>query len=447
MQQFIDGDERAWAELEQRAGQACVCFDHQPLPPGAEPPRTRVGFEVHRTTGVATLHVAAGGRYGGDNQSVSQWLTDGLICFNSFAGLMRWVRGELAAAYHQPGGESPALAPEQITDLDAVQQNAPRHGAGLYLDEAELDAALAQSVRGQEEAIKTMAAAASRHLARVRPRRPGVLFSVGPTGVGKTHAARALPWAMRQTAGQDTRFGFLRLDMSEYQEAHRVSQLLGAPQGYVGYSDGSQLLDALTANPRQVVLFDEIEKAHPAILRALMNAMDAGRLSSAARTEAGGREVDCSQALFIFTSNIDADGILSDLADENARRDPARRDEVCRKRLLAANLAPEIVGRIGRFMVFWPLTQQARAEIAVMAVVEVADEYGLEMVHVDPAIVVKILGSSENMDFGARVDRYAVDDLLGPAMARAGAAGLTGQVEVLDGEQGEGPRVVGRAVA
>src|SRR5205807_2293117 len=104
-----------------------------------------------------------------------------------------------------------------------------------------------------------------------------VVFAVGPSGVGKTRTAEAMAQVLREVDEDNEAYQFLRLDMTEYQEAHRVSQLIGAPQGYIGHGEGSQLIDALRANRRTIVLFDEIEKAHPAILRVLMNAMDAGR--------------------------------------------------------------------------------------------------------------------------------------------------------------------------
>ncbi len=445
MLQFIHGNAGEWADLERRAIGACICFQGQDLPPGAEPRQARVGFEVKASSGEAWLYVDAGGTYRGAHEEVGRWITDGQRRFGDFDALMRWVCRELGAAFEQSTVCAPATDPGQVTDLDAVETATGQTTAGLYLDEDALADALSRRVRGQPEALRTMAALASRHLARRRPRRPAVMFAVGPTGVGKTLSAESLPLAMRQVAERDTGHGFVRLDMSEYQEAHRVSQLLGAPQGYVGYDDGSQLLDALSANPRQVVLFDEIEKAHPAILRALMNAMDAGRLSSAARAEGGSREVDCRQALFIFTSNIDADGILGDLDDQETRRDRARRDEVCRRRLGAAGLAPEIVGRIGRFMVFWPLSPEARAEVAVLAVVEVGEEYGLQVAHVEPEIINRVLAHGADVSFGARVDRYTVDDLLGPALARAAAAGMSGEVQVVWEE--DEPRVMAHEVA
>ena len=431
MRQFIDGSEHEWTQLRRRAERACICFPGQTLPPGADPTAARVGFEVNPRTGRALLFVDEGCAYAGPVASVNRWLQEGKLDFDSFDQLVGWVRGDLAAAFTGAVPSQQAVDPGRITDLQQVGEGSTGRASVLYLDKEDLIEALELRVRGQRLAVEVMAGMVSRQLARIQPRRPAVLFSVGPTGVGKTHAARSLPAALRQAAGADPGYGFLRLDMSEYQEAYRVSQLLGSPQGYVGHDEGSQLLDALMSNPRHVVLFDEIEKAHPAILRALMNAMDAGRLSSAARTEGGSREVDCSKALFVFTSNIDAEGILADLAAPEASDDPARCDEVCRRRLRAAGLAPEIVGRIGRFMVFWPLSTEARAEIAVLAVVEVAEEYGLVVCHVDPEIVVSILKRSDTASFGARVDRYAVDEMLGPVLAKAAADCVRGRVKLI----------------
>ncbi|MDQ3181832.1 MAG: AAA family ATPase [Acidobacteriota bacterium] len=152
----------------------------------------------------------------------------------------------------------------------------------------------------------------SRHLARSNPRRPTTVFAVGPTGVGKTQTAETLARSLSRLMPNRQNFHFLRLDMSEYQERHRVSQLLGAPQGYIGYGEGAQLLDALAMYPRCVVLFDEIEKAHPDILRTLMNAMDAGRISSPHQNN-GNRQIDCRKAIFCFTSNLESSGILQEL--------------------------------------------------------------------------------------------------------------------------------------
>ena len=201
--------------------------------------------------------------------------------------------------------------------MAAVQEGIRDLHKPLYLDEEVLFQQLHKRILGQDDALKGLAAVMVRHLARQRPARPAVIFAVGPSGVGKTRTAEVMAQVLREFDDENNGYQFLRLDMTEYQEAHRVSQLIGAPQGYIGHGDGSQLADSLRANPRTIVLFDEIEKAHSAILRVLMNAMDAGRLSTAARS-ADGREIDCRHAVFMFTSNMDAKSILDELQSRSA---------------------------------------------------------------------------------------------------------------------------------
>lgn len=271
--------------------------------------------------------------------------------------------------------------------------------------------------------MRMLAKQVRRHLARSMPRRPATLVAVGPTGVGKTASAEYLSVALQHQLHDRQPYGYLRLDMSEYQEQFRVSQLLGAPQGYVGHDQGSQLVNTLRSNPRTIVLFDEIEKAHRDILRALMNAMDAGRLSSS-QAVGDGHEIDCRRAIFIFTSNLDADGILKDLTTRNGFGDRSATDDVCRSRLRLAGVAPELIGRIGCFLVFRPINRPARAEIVTLAITRVAEEYGVRVARIDPAVVGDILNVSQDHRFGVRPDEYLVDELLGSCFAEAAAGGL-----------------------
>jgi ATP-dependent Clp protease ATP-binding subunit ClpA len=220
--------------------------------------------------------------------------------------------------------------------------------------------------------------------------------------------------------------------MSEYQERHRISQLIGAPQGYVGYGEGAQLADKLRANPRTIVLFDEIEKAHPDILRALMNAMDAGRLSTAS-ANGGGHEIDCRRAVFIFTSNLDATEILQEIETRSVFGNRAAVDAVCRNHLRATGVAPELVGRIGCFLVFRPLHREARAEVVTLAIRRVAEEYGVHVVRIAATVVADILRASSPEGFGVRPDEYLVDEVLGPCLADAAATGSKERMEVIPG--------------
>lgn len=224
---------------------------------------------------------------------------------------------------------------ENLTDLSQVSESASSFEQRLKINPGQLFDKLSNQIRGQEAVLRRLSKKICQHLARQFPRRPATIFALGQTGVGKTQTAECLPAALRELNANHQDFHYLRLDMSEYQEKHRVSQLLGSPQGYVGYGDGSQLVDTLVAHPQSIILFDEIEKAHPDILRTLMNAMDAGRLSSASATSRG-REIDCRRAIFFFTSNIEVTEILSELENRNAFENVLLTDEICRKHLKKA---------------------------------------------------------------------------------------------------------------
>lgn len=306
-----------------------------------------------------------------------------------------------------------------LTDLSAVVHPSTEP-VTTVVDAGELYQTLSREVRGQGAALGTLAERAALHALRIHPKRPLTVFMVGPTGVGKTRTAEALARALTGAAG-----GHLRLDMSEFQEAHRVSQLFGSPQGYAGCGDGAVLLDTLAAHPRAVVVFDEIDKAHSAITRALMNGMDAGRLSRPSAKD-GTHTVDCTRAVFVFTSNQAADEIELALAAAGDEPEPFTVDAVCRRALGRAGVAPEIVGRIGCFLAFRPLSDRTLAEIVTLAIAEVATEYGITLASIDPAVVSMVLGAAHGSAHGARPYEYVIDARVAPAFVggRASGAGV-----------------------
>jgi ATP-dependent Clp protease ATP-binding subunit ClpB len=241
-----------------------------------------------------------------------------------------------------------------------------------------------------------------------------------------------LPSMLRELDPEGAGFAYLRIDCSELREAHRVSQLLGSPAGYIGYGDGAQLIDQLVANPKAIILFDEIEKAHPDVLKVLMNAIDCGRLSSPAR-RGNTREVDCRRAIFYFTTNLDSQNVLHELETRDAFDKPEIVDQVCRDRLRAAGIAPELAGRINSFLVFRSLAQETKAEILVLSIVRVAEEYGLRVQRVSPELVVALLALAKADGFGARPLEFLIDDKLGEAFAKVAAARMKGPIEVRGG--------------
>jgi ATP-dependent Clp protease ATP-binding subunit ClpB len=212
-----------------------------------------------------------------------------------------------------------------------------------------LDEVLHERVIGQDEAVRLVTDAIIRARAGVKdPRRPiGSFIFLGPTGVGKTELAKSLAESLF-----DTEDNMVRIDMSEYQERHTVSRLVGAPPGYVGYEEGGQLTEAVRRKPYSVVLFDEIEKAHTDVFNALLQVLDDGRL-----TDAQGRTVDFRNTVIIMTSNIGSHYLLEGVTPDGEIT-PDARNRVMGE--LRGHFRPEFLNRVDETVMFRPLT---RAEI------------------------------------------------------------------------------------
>jgi ATP-dependent Clp protease ATP-binding subunit ClpB len=207
-----------------------------------------------------------------------------------------------------------------------------------------LDEVLHRRVVGQDEAVQAVADAIIRARSGVKdPRRPtGSFIFLGPTGVGKTELAKALAEALF-----DSEDNIVRIDMSEYQERHTVSRLVGAPPGYVGYEEGGQLTEAVRRRPYAVVLFDEIEKAHPDVFNTLLQVLDDGRL-----TDAQGRTVDFRNTVIIMTSNIGSQYLLDGVTPDGQLK-PEARDLVMAE--LRGHFRPEFLNRVDDTVLFTPL--------------------------------------------------------------------------------------------
>ena len=349
--------------------------------------------------------------------------------------LERRLREEEARLSEKQG--EARLLREEVTEDEITQVVARWTGipvARLQEGEREkllrLDEVLHERVIGQDEAVQLVADAVIRARAGIKdPRRPiGSFIFLGPTGVGKTELARALAEALF-----DSEENIVRLDMSEYQERHTVSRLMGAPPGYVGYEEGGQLTEAVRRKPYSVVLFDEIEKAHPDVFNTLLQILDDGRL-----TDAQGKRVDFRNTVIIMTSNIGSIHLTEGLTGAAEIPDSVRGLVMGE---LRAHFRPEFLNRVDEIVLFKPL---ALAEIEQIVDLQIADlrrrladrRFALELT--EPARVL-IAGQGYDPVYGARPLKRFIQREVETRIGRALLSGdiQDGAVIALDAVDGE----------
>ena len=275
-----------------------------------------------------------------------------------------------------------------------------------------LEDELHKRVIGQDEAIEAVADAVRRSRAGLQdPKRPiGSFLFLGTTGVGKTELAKALAEFLFDDESMMT-----RIDMSEYQEKHTVSRLIGAPPGYVGYDEGGQLTEAVRRKPYSVVLFDEIEKAHPDVFNILLQVLDDGRL-----TDNKGRTVNFKNTIIIMTSNMGSSYIQSQLEKLNGSNKAEIIEETKREvmNMLKKTIRPEFLNRIDETIMFLPLTEKEIKQIVNLQIGNVQKmlaENGVELQLTDAAVNF-LARAGYDPEFGARpvkraIQHYMLNDL------------------------------------
>ncbi|HEV7562873.1 MAG TPA: ATP-dependent chaperone ClpB, partial [Solirubrobacterales bacterium] len=329
------------------------------------------------------------------------------------------------------------LLREEVTDDEIAEVVARWTGiplARLMEGEREkllrLDEVLHERVIGQEEAVRLVADAVIRARSGIKdPRRPiGSFIFLGPTGVGKTELSRALAEALF-----DSEENMVRLDMSEYQERHTVSRLMGAPPGYVGYEEGGQLTEAVRRRPYSVVLFDEIEKAHPDVFNALLQILDDGRL-----TDSQGRTVDFRNTVIIMTSNIGSLHLLEGLDAQGAIREDARERVFGELRM---HFRPEFLNRVDETILFKPLTLQEIERIVDLQVAGLRARLTDRRLTLELADGARALIAERGYDpvYGARPLRRYIQREVETRIARALLRGeiMDGATITLDAEHDE----------
>ena len=292
-----------------------------------------------------------------------------------------------------------------------------------------MEARLHERIIGQEEAIHAISDAIRRARSGLKdPSRPiGSFIFIGPSGVGKTELAKALAWFMF-----DDEEALVRIDMSEYREQHTVSRLFGAPPGYVGYEEGGQLTEAVRRRPYRVLLFDEIEKAHPEVWNALLQILDDGRM-----TDGQGNIVDFRNTVLIMTSNLGTEyvrkgGTLGFLQPKASNEEREAHDKV--EKALRGAFRPEFLNRIDEIIMFSPLTLEQMEEIVILQMKEVQDRLNEYNITVELSDEARQWLAKEGHDpaFGARPLRRAIQKYVESPLS----------VELLGGKFKDGATVI-----
>ena len=359
-------------------------------------------------------------------------------------------KGNLERAAQLQYGDIPKLEAE-LKKLDALQDKAGTTGTRMLKEEVDeediagivskwtgipvskmlegemqklvqMEQRLRERVVGQDEALAAVANAIRRSRAGLSdPKRPiGSFIFLGPTGVGKTETARALAEFLF-----DDEQSMVRIDMSEYMEKHSVARLIGAPPGYVGYDEGGQLTEAVRRRPYSVVLFDEIEKAHPDVFNVLLQVLDDGRL-----TDSKGRTVDFKNTVLILTSNVGAALLTGDALTSESAFDSAKEGVL---EMLRQNFRPEFLNRVDDIVVFRPLGEEQLTHIIDLRLKDLDKLLADRKIELEltPEARHQLFISGYDRAYGARPLKRAIQRLVQDPLA----------IKILDGEVLHGDHV------
>jgi ATP-dependent Clp protease ATP-binding subunit ClpB len=314
--------------------------------------------------------------------------------------------------------------------------------AGEQQKYLELESVLGKRVVGQDEALQAVADAIRRNRAGLSdPNRPlGSFLFLGPTGVGKTELAKTLA----EFLFNDER-ALTRIDMSEYGEKFSVSRLIGAPPGYVGYDEGGQLTEAVRRRPYSVVLFDEIEKAHPDVFNVFLQLLDDGRL-----TDSQGRVVDFKNVIIIMTSNLGSDMILAEGEEEEKSKtteaQAAKREDLKKKHqnLLKQSFNPEFLNRIDETVIFNRLGKAQISKIVDIQLAHVDKRMAERKITLKVSDAAKAVLAERGYDpqFGARPLKREIQNELENPLAKMLIAGKVREGDTITVDKGAGNEVL-----
>ncbi len=353
-------------------------------------------------------------------------------------GQLPQAQAELDGLNAQMDGskESPRMLKEEVDEEDVAKIVSKWTGIpvskmleGEVKKLVEMEDRLRQRVIGQDEALQHVANAIRRSRAGLSdPRRPiGSFIFLGPTGVGKTELARALAEFLF-----DDEHAMVRIDMSEYMEKHAVARLIGAPPGYVGYEEGGQLTEAVRRRPYAVILFDEIEKAHPDVFNVLLQIMDDGRL-----TDGKGRNVDFKNSIVIMTSNVGSAFLMPQQFNPKGSWTPEKDSAEARERVMEAlreHFKPEFLNRVDDIIIFQALGKEQLSKIVDLRLEDLRRLLADRRISLELSEAAKDVLFTEGYDpsYGARPLKRAIQRLIQDPLA----------MKILDGEVLHGDHVV-----
>ena len=389
-----------------QASNTCV-VERLQLPAGCAPTACRLGFE--RQDGVSRLLIDRGIRYIGRNESLCSFLKDGEYSTDNSEDMTAFIAG-LREAYNEaltpparasplggvydPGRIRPPARPRRKFDRDA------------FFDD------LVKEVRGQNQALEALTDVINTHVRKRKASRPVSVLIAGTSGTGKTLTAETVPKLLTKHTGAE--YGYIRIDANQMDAPHTVARLIGAPPGYIGHNE-PPLFTPLLSNRRQVILLDEIEKAHPKVLQMLMNVLSNGRLEASQVMAGGVREFDFKEAILIFTSNLP---LKVDKPGEMGQGEITRQ---CRSQLVHPlgnhpPMLPEVAARFTEILLFRELSDADRIDILALSIVRLGTQYDLTVRKISEDLLQAVV-DHVTVQNGVRDAEYILESRFGAALA------------------------------
>ncbi|HCC34153.1 MAG TPA: hypothetical protein DEQ02_00350 [Ruminococcaceae bacterium] len=454
--EFARASDRDYRALQQRIdalpSRQALRFENCELPAGCLPAQATAGF--YKESAYYVIFLEGSVRYSGNNRAMTALSGGPHQFFETFCKMKRFFQA-------LPSDSVPAAQPNEITptqendlyDLDAVVNmdkiSPPEKSVLSIPDYTVIQREMEKQIMGQEKAVATIAHQTFLHISKRSPRRPLSLICHGPTGTGKSETAKALAKILSRL-GRNT-YTTVWTELNTFTEAHSVYRLTGSPPGYVGYDD-APVFEAAVHNPYTVFIFDELDKAHPEVLKTFMSVLDEGRCAARKELADHSREYDFRRCIFVFTSNFclgntankgkfgfartdDVENLrVQDSAVEaDYREEPTdnsfdtltqriyRDTEAARKAFVETGVLREIASRFNCFVEFQELTDEAKIRILAKQVIATGLEYGIKLTHIAAPVMQSLINASVAEDaLTVRSYKSVVEGYLAAAFSEAG---------------------------